>query len=271
MSGGHSAANPVTTAGVPMRRARNLSFVTSTILRRGWDTMRTVGSTVTTTLRQTSRTRITVTALAAVTLAAIVILVPLPTAVRLRDWAESAGPWFPLVFLGAHVVVTVFPFPRTAFTLAAGLLFGPTLGVALAVTASSLSAVIALLLVRALGWRLNTLVSHPRVDSLDAHIRTRGWPAVLSLRLIPAVPFSVLNYALGASAVGVGPYFLATLVGLIPGTTAVVILGDALTGHVNPLLVLVSVCTGSVGVAGLLHEARRRHAITDRSVRAPRR
>lgn len=85
------------------------------------------------------------------------------------------------------------------------------------------------------------------------------------------MPFSVLNYALGASAVGVGPYFLATLVGLIPGTTAVVILGDALTGHVNPLLVLVSVCTGSVGVAGLLHEARRRHAITDRSVRAPRR
>lgn len=112
MSGGHSAANPVTTAGVPMRRARNLSFVTSTILRRGWDTMRTVGSTVTTTLRQTSRTRITVTALAAVTLAVIVILVPLPTAVRLRDWAESAGPWFPLVFLGAHVVVTVFPFPE---------------------------------------------------------------------------------------------------------------------------------------------------------------
>jgi len=28
-----------------------------------------------------------------------------------------------------------------------------------------------------------------------------------------------------------------------PGTAAVVILGDALTGHVNPLLVLVSICT----------------------------
>ena len=271
MTAARSAANPVTTAGMPARRARNLSFVTSTILRRGFDTLRTVGSAVTTAVRRTSRTRITVTALTAATLVAVVVLVPLPTAVRLRDWAESAGPWFPLVFLGAHVVVTVFPFPRTAFTLAAGLLFGPALGVALAVTASSLSAVIALLLVRTLGWRLSTLVSHPRVDSLDAHIRTRGWPAVLSLRLIPAVPFSVLNYTLGASAVGVGPYFLATLVGLLPGTTAVVILGDALTGHVNPLLVVVSACTGSVGVAGLLYEARRRHTIAERAVRAPRR
>ena len=39
---------------------------------------------------------------------------------QLRDWATSLGAWFPLAFLGAHIVVTVFPFPRTAFTLAAG-------------------------------------------------------------------------------------------------------------------------------------------------------
>ena len=48
---------------------------------------------------------------------------------QLRDWAESVGPWFPLAFLLAHIVVTVVPVPRTAFTLAAGLLFGPVLGV----------------------------------------------------------------------------------------------------------------------------------------------
>ena len=63
----------------------------------------------------------------------------LPTAVQLRDWATSVGPWFPLAFLAAHIVVTVFPFPRTAFTLAAGLLFGPVLGVPLAVVASTLT------------------------------------------------------------------------------------------------------------------------------------
>lgn len=237
--------------------ARNLSFVTSTILRRGVDTLRTVGSAITATARQMSRTRITVTVITAVALVAVVLVVPLPTAVQLRDWAASVGTWFPLAFLGAHVVVTVLPFPRTAFTLAAGLLFGPLLGVALAVTASTLSAVIALLLVRALGWQLSTLVSHPRLDALDTRLSTRGWPAVLSLRLIPAVPFSVLNYAVGASSVGVVPYFLATLVGLLPGTAAVVILGDAMTGDISPALVLVSLCTGTIGIAGLVYEARR--------------
>lgn len=209
-----------------------------------------------TTARQMSRTRIAATAVATAAMVAVVVLVPLPSAVQLRDWSASVGPWFPLTFFGAHVVVTVFPFPRTAFTLAAGLLFGPVLGVAIAVTASTLSAVIALVLVRAAGWQLSNLVTHPRVDALNARLRVRGWPAVLSLRLIPAVPFSVLNYAVAASSVGLSAYFLATLVGLIPGTAAVVILGDAMTGNVSPLLVLVSLCTAAVGIAGLVYEAR---------------
>jgi uncharacterized membrane protein YdjX (TVP38/TMEM64 family) len=196
-----------------------------------------------------------------VILVAIAVLVPLPTAVQLRDWATSVGPWFPLAFLGAHVVATIFPFPRTVFTLAAGLLFGPTLGVALAVLAATISAVIALLLVRAAGWQLNRLVPHPRVDSLDARLRVRGWLAIMSMRLIPALPFSVVNYTAGASAVRVLPYTLATLVGLLPGTATVVILGDALTGNVSPLLILVSVCTASVGLVGLIYEigVYRRH------------
>ena len=198
---------------------------------------------------------------AIVILVAVALLVPLPTALQLRDWATSVGPWFPLAFLVAHVVVTVFPFPRTAFTMAAGLLFGPYLGVPLAVLASTLSAVIALLLVRAAGWQLSRLDQHARVDSLDARLRERGWPAVVSMRMIPAVPFSVANYAAGASAVRVLPYTLATLVGLVPGTSAVVILGDALTGNVSPLLFLISVCSASLGIAGLIYEIRthRRH------------
>ncbi len=194
-------------------------------------------------------------------LVAAALLVPLPSAVELRDWATSLGPWFPVTFLLAHIVVTVLPFPRTAFTLAAGLLFGSVLGVVLAVAASTASAVIALLLVRAAGWQLRRLVRHDAVETLDARLRDRGWPSILSLRLIPAVPFSVLNYAAGASAVRLLPYTLATLVGLAPGTAAVVILGDALTGHVSPLLLVVSLCTGAVGVAVLVYEVRhhRRH------------
>ncbi|MHA3022107.1 TVP38/TMEM64 family protein [Mycobacterium sp. BMJ-28] len=230
-------------------------------------TLRAVWAAVTSTAAQIPRRRVMVISAAIVILVALVLLVPLPNAVQLRDWATSVGPWFPLAFFAAHVVVTVFPFPRTAFTLAAGLLFGPWLGVTIAVVASALSAVLALILVRAAGWQLSRLVRHPRVDSLDARLRERGWVSVLSMRMIPAVPFSVLNYAAGASAVRPVPYTLATIVGLTPGTAAIVILGDAMTGNISPLLFLVSLCTAAVGFGGLIFEVRahRRHHRVQRS------
>ncbi len=219
-------------------------------------TLAAVRTAVISTAKQVPRRQMAAIAATIVILVAILLLVPRPGAVQLRDWATSVGPWFPLAFLAAHIVITVFPFPRTAFTLASGLLFGPWLGISIAVVASTVSALLALLLVRAAGWRLDRLVPHPRIKTLDARLRQRGWPTVMSMRLIPAVPFSVLNYAAGASAVRVLPYTWATLAGLLPGTAAVVILGDALTNHISPMLILVSLFTASLGVAGLIYEIR---------------
>lgn len=245
---------PVVSAGVTTSDFREITRP----LLGGW-------SAATATARQVPTWRLVATVALIVVLLSVALLVRVPTAVQLRDWAQTVGPWFPLAFLATHAVITVFPFPRTAFTLAAGLLFGPWLGVVLAVAASALSALAVLLLMRVFGWQLSRLVRHPRVDSLDARLRQRGWAAVVSLRLIPAIPFSVINYAAGASAVRALPYTLATLAALLPGTAAVVVLGNALTGDVSPLLFLVSLVTAAVGVALFIYEVRshRRRNITD--------
>ncbi|MEO6794388.1 MAG: TVP38/TMEM64 family protein [Mycobacterium sp.] len=234
--------------------------MTSTAPRIPQALRRVISATIAT-ARQVPVRRLAVTTAVVVLLVAVAVLVRLPTAVQLRDWAQTLGPWFPLAFLAGHTVITAFPFPRTALTLAAGLLFGPWLGVVLAVAASVLSAVTVLILMRVFGWQLSRLVRHPGIDSLDAHLRQRGWPAVVSLRFIPAIPFSVINYAAGLSAIRLLPYSVATLVGLLPGTAAVVVLGDAFTGHMSPLLFVVSACTAAVGVALLIYEVRihRRH------------
>ena len=194
MGSGAEEAGRHTPADLPV----GLDTVAEAIIR----TLRNVREALITTAQQLPRRRMITLAVGVVILVALVLLVPLPTALQLRDWARSVGPWFPMAFLATHIVATVFPFPRTAFTLAAGLLFGSGWGALIAVAASTVSAVLALLLIRAGGWQLSNLVSHPAVDAVDARLRQRGWLAVLSLRLIPMVPFAVINYAARALHTG---------------------------------------------------------------------
>jgi len=190
-------------------------------------------------------------------LVAVALLAPHPAPQEIRDWAHSVGPLFPIVFFLVHTIVTVAPFPRTVFTLSAGLLFGPVLGIGLAVGATTVSAVLALLIVRALDReQVAARLAHPAVRAVDRRLAKRGWLAVGSLRLIAPVPFSVINYCAGLSSVRMLPYVLATLIGIVPGTVGVVVLGDALTGNTHPaMLVLSGVCI-TIGVIGLIVDAR---------------
>ena len=187
----------------------------------------------------------------------VAITVPLPRPEQIREWAQGLGPSLPAVFLICHALITVAPIPRTVFTLAAGLLFGPLTGISVALVASTISAVLALLLVRKLGRdAVAGRLRHGALQAVDTRLAQRGWLAVASLRLIPVVPFSVLNYCCGVSAVRLRPYVLATIVGIAPGTVAVVLLGDAITGRTSPVLLAVSAAGACLGLVGLVVDAR---------------
>jgi uncharacterized membrane protein YdjX (TVP38/TMEM64 family) len=192
--------------------------------------------------------------LLAVTVA--VAMVPLPAPLQMRVWAQSIGAAAPLLFLLGHALVTVAPIPRTVFTLAAGLLFGPVLGVGLSLVATTLSAVLAFGLVRRLaGGVIRPYLDRRVLRAVDARLRRRGWLAVASLRLIPAVPFSMLNYCSALSSISFRHY-LAGTAGIVPGSIAVVVLGDALTGTTSPTLLVVSLAAAAIGVIGLIVELR---------------
>jgi uncharacterized membrane protein YdjX (TVP38/TMEM64 family) len=179
-----------------------------------------------------------------------------PAAVQ--DAVRTAGMWAPALFVVLQVMVTVPPVPRTIFTVAAGLLFGAATGVVLAVTATAAAAVLAFWLVRLTGGGLvERFADRGPVLWTRRRLDRSGLLAVTSLRLIPAIPFSVLNYAAGLSGVRFTPFLLGTVLGTAPGTVALVILGDAVTGRVPPALLAVSLTGGLVGTIGALVAARR--------------
>jgi uncharacterized membrane protein YdjX (TVP38/TMEM64 family) len=185
-----------------------------------------------------------------------VAVLPVPSPLQIRAWVQSVGVAAPLLFLLGHIVVTAAPVPRTVFTLAAGLLFGPVLGVALSLVATMLSAMLAFGVVRRLARGLVLpQLDHKVLRAVNARLSRRGWLAVASLRLIPAVPFSMLNYCSALSSIRFRHY-LAGTVGIVPGSVAVVVLGDALTGRTSPALLAVSLACATMGMAGLVIQAR---------------
>lgn len=212
---------------------------------------------VTADIRSTVIRRVVV--LGAVLLVIIVgsYLVPMPSVDWVRDWGRGLGGWFPYFFFTAYAVVTVFPIPRSAFTVMSGILFGPIVGFVGALTASMIAAVVAFCLVRRLGReRVQPYLRKPVVRAIESRLSRRGWLAVGSLRLIAACPFSLANYCSALSSVRLIPYTLATLIGMAPGTAAVVFLGDALTGSRNPWLLGLTVFFFALGIVGLVLDAK---------------
>ena len=174
----------------------------------------------------------------------------------LREWSGHTGAWFPVLFWLLYVVVTQFPIPRTIMTLSAGVLFGSVWGVVLAITATTASATISMAVIRGLlrDW-IEPRLTHPSVELINRHLEERGWLAIASLRMIAAVPFSIMNYAAALTRVRVLPFAAATFAGSLPGTIGTVLFGDTLTGDANPAVIALTVVLAAVGVAGLLLDA----------------
>lgn len=181
----------------------------------------------------------------------------LPSAAQLRDWAAGRGAEALLLFLAAYAVVTVAPVPRTVFNLAAGLLFGDVAGIGVSITATALSGMLGFGLARLLGRDLVTRHLHRKsVRTVNDRLADGGVLAVTSLRLIPVVPFAPLSWCCGILSVRGVPYLAGTVLGSLPGTIAVVVLGDALTGGTPPALLACYAGFALVGALGLIKVVR---------------
>ncbi|HEX9779886.1 MAG TPA: TVP38/TMEM64 family protein [bacterium] len=144
-----------------------------------------------------------------------------------RDVIGAWGAWGPIVFVVGYGQ-PVIPLPISVMTIAAGLAFGPWWGWLLAAFTATARASAQFLLAKWLGRDTMARLMHGHVATLDRKIGARAFRAVLLIRLIPSLPYDVLNYGLGCSQVRFRPYVAATVVGVLPGTFVCAFFGDTL-------------------------------------------
>ncbi len=148
----------------------------------------------------------------------------LARAVRSVRAHPFAGP----LFVAAYTLAIMFGLPGSAFTLAGGAIFGFWWGLLLNWLGALAGATLAYLFAHALCGDVCRSLLGRYSSKLEQAAQSHGLMATLRLRLIPVVPFNLLNFGAALAGVPFRDYVLATAAGIIPGTAVYTYFADAL-------------------------------------------
>jgi uncharacterized membrane protein YdjX (TVP38/TMEM64 family) len=139
-------------------------------------------------------------------------------------WLEASG-----LFILGYTIAVAASFPGAVFlTLTSGYLFGIVWGVVLVVIGATLGSMLLFLAIRTALAEWLAARASSWVDRMRQGFQQDAFSYLLTLRLIPIFPFWVVNIVPALLNVPAKTFFSATLLGIIPGTTVYVALGNGL-------------------------------------------
>ena len=145
----------------------------------------------------------------------------------------------PILVLGSYflfyIVITAFSLPGAVWmTLGGGAFFGLFAGTVIVSFASSIGATLAMLISRFLlrDWVQSRFEKQMQI--INAGINKDGGFYLFTLRLVPAVPFFVINLGIGLTPLRAGTFYWVSQLGMLPGTLVYINAGSEL-GKIHSL------------------------------------
>lgn len=124
-------------------------------------------------------------------------------------------------FIAAYIAIVAFSLPgATAATLTGGFLFGLMPGALFNVTGATIGAILIFWAVRAgFGRAMAAKIDagEGRIKQITTAIRENELPVLLSLRLMPVLPFFVMNIIPALIGVRTSVFAATTFLGILPG------------------------------------------------------
>lgn len=146
---------------------------------------------------------------------------------RLGALLEDLGPLAPIAYIGLYWVSPILFLPAIPMSLVGGFLFGPVLGGVYSLIGSTGGAAVSFLIGRAAGHDFVTKRAHGKVLAIKAGIEREGWRFVAFVRLVPILPFGVINLVLGTTDIGFWSYTITSLLAMAPGAFVYAYMGHA--------------------------------------------
>jgi uncharacterized membrane protein YdjX (TVP38/TMEM64 family) len=174
----------------------------------------------------------------------------LPSADEARDFGEGLGGFAAAAYVPLFVIAN-FLITWPILAGAGGLLFGTAAGAPLALVGVTLSALAQMWVARSLaGAHVGALLPR-RTRALEEFLTRHGAVAVMESRIVPALPYGLVNYSAGLTRLRYRDMTVGTVVGAAPKVFAYTALGGSLTNLASPeaiVAVAVLVVLALVGV-----------------------
>ena len=174
----------------------------------------------------------------------------IPGTEEVREWGEDLGPIAPIAFVPLFVLLNfLVTWPLLAG--AAGLVFGTAAGVPLTLAGVTAAALAQMAVSRYLAGDAAGRLLPRRVEGLERFLERNGWVAVMESRIVPLLPFGVVNFAAGVTRLPFRHMALGTVIGALPKVFGYVALGGNLSDLGAPeakiaiaMLVVVAIAGG---------------------------
>ncbi|HEY5609992.1 MAG TPA: TVP38/TMEM64 family protein [Thermoanaerobaculia bacterium] len=189
-----------------------------------------------------------------------------PSAVAM--WLKSVGDqwWAPLAFIALYSIFNVLLVPGTILSLTAGVVWGWLVGGLWVLAASTVGSAIPYFIARSGAPWVERRI-RKRAGKLYDQLQREGFTTLLLMRLIPIVPYTVLNYAAGLASISPRDYLLATFLGTMPAIFIFTYLADSIAaGIVSPRqaffrILLAGLLLGGLAVATRFFAVRVRNRL----------
>ena len=172
---------------------------------------------------------------------------------QLQAWLKRMGIWAPIIYIGLYTLGTILILPSTPLNLSGGALFGVWWGTLWTSLAALIAAVVAFAFTRTVG---RDYIAHKlagRWEAIDGEMRQGGLFYMFAIRLLPIIPYGIVNFAAGLTSIRFRDYLLGTTLGTVPGILPFVMMGAGLqaltSGNLWPLMCAFTLTGMLVGVA----------------------
>ncbi|MGB0563384.1 MAG: TVP38/TMEM64 family protein [Spirulinaceae cyanobacterium] len=182
---------------------------------------------------------------------------------QIEAWLERAGIWAPLIYIVLYTIGTLLILPSTPLNLSGGAIFGVVWGTVWTTVAALIAAIVAFAFTRTIGRQWIAQQLKGRWEGFDTEMRQGGLFYMAAIRLLPIIPYGIVNFAAGLTSIRTRDYLIGTAIGTVPGILPFVMMGAGLQalrqGNVVPILVALTLIGLLVG-AGTWYQRQRRRA-----------